>query len=161
MTGARIRLIVTLALFAGWLAWLAVAVYQARHDPNRVPVVSRAQLLAANVLVVAEVRMDPEDGLPASMATVAQVIRGNSISTDQPIPVLNLKSSLPSGAEHFPGAGTYLLPLYFDGSTYRIAGLPLSPGYEQPASGARPRIYPWNSRVEEQLRDLGYFPSES
>lgn len=154
MSVARIRLLVAFALFAGWLGWLAVAVYEARHDPARVPVVSRAQLLAANVIVVADVGVDAEDGLPSPTATVSSVVRG-PVSPNTSINVLNLKSALPSGADRFPGAGKYLLPLVADGKSYRIAGLPRSPGYE-PAQAARPRIYVWNDRIETQVNRLGF-----
>ena len=155
MTFARIRLVVAVAMFVGWLGWLAAAVYEARHAPDRAALLSRSQLLAADTLVVAEVGIDPDDGLPATSAAVSEVARGASAKPGDTITVLNLKSALPPGAEHFPGAGKYLLPLVSDGKTYRIAGLARSPGYE-PTAGPRPRVYPWTDDTRAQLRGLGY-----
>jgi hypothetical protein len=47
-----------------------------------------------------------------------------------------------------------LLPLVaLTNGSYRVAGLPRSPGYEA-ATPERPVIYPWTEDVQKQLRTL-------
>ena len=48
MTGARIRLVLAVAVYLGWLGWLGAAVYHAAYRPDRPAVLSRAQLTAAS-----------------------------------------------------------------------------------------------------------------
>ena len=152
MIFARLRFIVALLAFLGWLGWLAVAVAQ----KGKAVVVSRAQLTAATQLLVAEVTVG-NDGLPNSMATVSETIRGEPIPPGTAIEVLNLPSAMPPGAKGSVNAGRYLLPVIGDGRTYRIAGLPRSPGYEA-SDPALPAIYVWNNDTQAQLRKLGLIP---
>jgi hypothetical protein len=148
MSFARVRLVIAAVAFIGWLTWLGFAVMQR----GTVPLVSRGQITGATYLVVAEVTRGG-DGLPAPTAKVTEVLRG-AIPAGE-IEVLNLPSARAPGAEDSPEGGLYLLPLTGDGKTYRIAGLPRSPGYE-PATPARPVIYPWeNDDVRKQLAGLG------
>jgi hypothetical protein len=71
------------------------------------------------------------------------------------VEVLNLPAAKPPGtADLFPGAGRYLLPLVGDGKTFRVAGLPRSPGYE-PTTPVRPPVYKWDADTQAQLRGLG------
>jgi hypothetical protein len=151
MTFARIRLVIAAALFLGWIGWLAYAVSQ----KGKAAVLSRAQLTAAD-LVVGDVTIGA-DGLPNTTVKVAQVIRGEGVQSGQTIDVLNLRAAMPPGANGFPGDGQYLLPLVGDGKTYRVAGLPRSPGYTPPQP-ERPVIYPWNGDTQTQLRELGLLP---
>ena len=148
MSRARLRLVIAGTLFVSWLAWLGYAVSQR----NNAPVVSRAQLTAATHLLVAEVSVGP-DGLPTSTVKVIEVLRGENVDLTQPVEVLNLPSAMPPGANGFPGAGTYLLPVISDGRTFRVAGLPRSPGYEA-VTPARPTIYLWNDDIRAQLKGL-------
>jgi hypothetical protein len=61
------------------------------------------------------------------------------------IKVVNL-----SGCEGFTGPGLYILPLVKDkGDEYKVAGIPLSPGFNPLSS--KPRIYP---KSPETLREL-------
>jgi hypothetical protein len=152
MSRARLRLVIAAALFVGWLAWLGYAVSQR----NNAPVVSRAQLTAATHLLVAEVSVG-EDGLPTPTVKVIEVLRGENVDKAQPIQVMNLPAAMPPGANGFPGAGTYLIPVIGDGLTFRVAGLPRSPGYE-PVSPARPTIYLWNDATRAQLKGLEVVP---
>ncbi len=145
MTFARLRFAVALLAFVAWLSWLAVAVAQKGN-----PVLSRAQLLNATHLVYAEVSVG-DDGLPKPTATVVEVARGDGVSGN--ITVLNLPKALPSGAKSFPGPGLYLLPLGGDGKTFRVVGLPRSPGYEA-ADPVRPVIYPATDATRVQLQRL-------
>ena len=145
MTVARARFAIALLAFVAWLGWLAVAVAK-KGDP----VLSRAQLLNATHLVYAEVTVG-DDGLPNPTATVVEVARGGQLSGE--IAVLNLPKALPAGAKSFPGPGVYLLPLGGDGKTFRVVGLPRSPGYDA-ADPVRPVIYPATDATRSQLRRL-------
>ena len=152
MTGARIRLVVAAALFLGWIGWLGYAVSQ----KGRSPVLSRAQLTAATHLVVADVAADAE-GLPAPAVKVVEVLKGDGPAKGGTIEVMRLASAMPPGAAGFPGPGQYLLPLVGDGKTYRVAGLPRSPGYEA-TTPERPQIYVWDDETRAQLHGLGLMP---
>ena len=142
---ARARFAVALIAFVAWLGWLAVAVAK-KGDP----VLSRAQLLNATHLVYAEVTVG-DDGLPRATATVVEVVRGTALAGE--IGVLNLPTALPAGAKSFPGPGVYLLPLGGDGKTFRVVGLPRSPGYDA-ADPVRPVIYPATAATRVQLDRL-------
>jgi hypothetical protein len=152
MSFARVRLYLALALFFGWLCWLAVAVY---YNTYRKPdLVSRAQLTEAVVLVVADVGTDDE-GQPKPMVTVVTRLSKGGPADGEEVVVENLPSAQPPGRP-FPGGGRYLLPLVPSGvKAFRIAGLPRSPGYPS-AQTVRPIVYPWDDAVQAQLRKLGY-----
>jgi hypothetical protein len=154
MSGRRLLLLLAAAAYLGWLGWLAVAVYDGRSAPT--PVVSRAQLTAATHLLVADVEVGPE-GYPAGAVKVTKVLRGEGLTPGAQVEVLGLGSALPPGAEKFPGAGAYLIPAVGDGRSFRVAGMPRSPGYE-PLPLARPTIYRWDADTEAQLRGLGLIP---
>lgn len=149
MTFARLRLVFFAALFFGWLAWLGSAVL----SRGAVTIVSRAQLTGATDLVVAEVKTAP-DGLPDPAAAVVETLRGKLPAG--PVEVTNLPAAQPPGGDGFPGADKYLLALVpnGDGKTYRVSGLPRSPGYE-PATPERPVIYRWTDDLRKQLAALG------
>jgi hypothetical protein len=154
MSIARVRLVLALLAFGGWLTWLAVAV----ADKDSVERVSRAQLIEARYLVVAEVDM-ADDGRPVPKIRVLKTLAESSLKPEQQIEVVNLPAAmLPS--RDFPGKGVYFLPLVPDevGMRFRIAGLPRSPGYERAAYPERPIIYPWDEKVQTQLRTIGYQP---
>ena len=156
MTFARIRLVVAAALFLGWLGYLGYAVSR----KGTVQIVSRAQLTAASVLVVAKIESSP-DGTPSSLATVVQVLGDPTDKPSGAIEVLNLPSAatpLPVvGESRVPPAGEYLIPLVKAGEkAYRIAGLPKSPGLEA-VTPDRPLVYPWADDVRAQLRTLGLY----
>lgn len=155
MSVGRLLLIAATAAYLGWLGWLGYAVYVARWT-DKPPVVSRAQLVAATHLVVADVAAGP-DGLPAAVVTVGEVIRGSGLSPGESIHVLNLPAAVPPGVGAILEPGKYLLPLVGDGKTFRVAGLPRSPGYE-PAAPVRPAIYRWDAGTQAQLRTLGLVP---
>ncbi|MGL6095270.1 MAG: hypothetical protein ACRC7O_05655 [Fimbriiglobus sp.] len=150
MTFARIRVVVAAAAFLGWLGWLGFAVTQR----GSVPLVSVGQLTGATHVVVAEVAADGT--LPASTATVKHVLRGAGLIAGDTIPVPNLPAAQPP-IGGFPGHGEYLLALTSDGRTFRVAGLPASPGYE-PSTAARPVIYPWTDDIRRQTATIGLAP---
>ena len=156
MTRARLLFVLALVAFLGWLGWLGYAVYAARYAPDKPVVLSRAQLTAATHLIVADVTV-AGDGLPAPIARVVEVVKGDGVAAGTEVEVLNLPSAKPPGTGGFPGAGRYLLPVVGDGKTFRVAGLPRSPGYE-PTPIERPPVYLWNDDTQAQLRGLGVVP---
>lgn len=147
MSFARARLIVAAAAYLGWMAWLGYAVL----GRGTVPLVSRAQITGASLLVVAELSSG-QDNLPQPTAKVVEVLRGEGPTAGEDVEVTNLPASKPPDRQHFPGGGAYLLPLTpnGDGKTYRVAGLPRSPGYEA-TTPERPVIYPWTDDVRKQV----------
>lgn len=154
MSFARLRLGVALAAFVGWLAWLAVAV----SYKGTVQVVSRAQLLAATHVVVAEVTT-ADDGRPDAEVTITEVLRAPA--DDKPAGKVRVsglpKAATPlpvAGDSRTPPAGTYLLPLVRAGDGYAVAGLPASPGLDA-RTPDRPVVYPWTDDVKAQLRAQG------
>jgi hypothetical protein len=154
MSFARWRLVIALAAFVGWLSWLGYAVaYNFWRKPD---IVSRAQLTEADVLVVAAVTTD-DAGKPKSQArVVTRLSQGGPVAGDE-IAVDNLPSAQPPG-KAFPGPGEYLIalnPVGADRKSFRIAGLPRSPGYP-PTQFVRPVVYPWTTDVQKQLQSLGY-----
>ncbi len=149
MNRARVRFALALVAFLAWLGWLAVAV----AEKGKHPVVSRAQLAAATHVVVATVTAGPDD-LPATTATVTRTLRGTAIPPGTVLEVFNLSGAQVPGAGTHPAPGEYLIALVSDGRTYRVAGLPRSPGYE-PAEPDRPMVYPWDAATSAQLRALG------
>jgi hypothetical protein len=156
MTRSRFLFVLSLAAFLGWLWWLGYAVYAARYAPDRPAILSRAQLTAATHLIVADVTV-AEDGLPNPVVKAVEVVQGNGVAAGTEVEVLNLPAAKPPGPGGFPGAGQYLLPVVGDGKTFRVAGLPRSPGYE-PTPVERPQIYPWTADTQAQLRGLGVVP---
>ena len=165
MSFARARLILAALLFFGWLSWLGYAV----SKNGKVPVVSRAQLTAATHLVVAEVKAGG-DGLPEPSARVVEVIRiptpigtvptTTPVAVDSKIYITNLQEAQTPDATGFPGPGLYFMALTKDDhDTFRIAGMPRSPGYEaqEPTrkNGPGPIVYPWSDAFKAQLRGLG------
>ena len=149
---ARIRLGVAIVLFLSWLGWLALAV----AEKGKTPVVSRAQLAGANLVVLGRVDADPEDpSAPGTTVQVTSVLSGDPTVAGKTLSVMNLRSASPPGASGFPGTGDYVLALVSDGKTFRVAGLPRSPGYGE-AMPPRPVIYRWTPAMEAQMKGLGY-----
>lgn len=150
MTFARLRLAVAALAFVGWLSWLAVAVWQ-KDVPDKV---SRAQLTAADTIVVADVTAG-NDGLPQLKVKVTHVLSGKGPKVGDEIVVTNLLSAVVPG-KGFPGRDQYLLALTDKHGEYQIAGLPRSPGYEEQPNPTSLGIYPWTPAVQSQLRSLKY-----
>src|SRR5262249_39917204 len=129
-------LIVSVALFVIWLACLGRQALEYRQEPI---IVSRAQLLAAQYDVAADLTTGA-DGNPATVATVKDVlfaVDANGPKTGQGIDIANLNA-----CAGFVGPGSYVLPLAKHGQTYYVAAHPLDPG------GVRmfaPTIYPFTN----------------
>lgn len=135
----RIRTAGIALAFLAWLSWLGVQAFLR----GRFPVVSHAQLLMADIDVVARVEAGA-DGRPVAEVVVTQVqwpesrrrLAGQSIS------VAGL-----STAAGFVGAGEYLIPVVVtaDGS-YRVA-------VPEAATGQVAWIYPATPVVLAQQAD--------
>jgi hypothetical protein len=144
------RLVLTVALFIGWLGYLAYQVATRPVLPDGTPLVlSRPQLLASELDVIAEV--DDTSG----EATVVEVLyppEGAPVKADDKIQVANIADCVPSSRSERPpsrpvwsGPGKYLLPLRTapDRKKYEVAAIPPSPGfYTSPAVEPPVRIYP-------------------
>jgi hypothetical protein len=151
MTGARVRLILTSVAFVAWLCWLGVAVAQ----KGRVQIISRAQLTAATLLVVAEIQL-ADDGTPRPQVAVVETLEGQAPATLEVVNLPAAATPLPgANGSRTPTAGRYFLPLVKTESGYRLAGLPRSPGGYEAVTPDRPLVYPWQANVQEQLRGLG------
>jgi hypothetical protein len=149
MTSGRVRLLVAVVLFAGWIGWLAYTTL----EKDRGPVVSRAQAAAAPYPVWAEVKAGT-DGLPEGRVKVESLIADKGPAAGTEAEVTNLIGSDGKAVAGFVGAGKYLLLLTPDRTDgrYRVADeLQRSPGYD--VSG-RPTIYPWSREVEAQAKAL-------
>ncbi len=140
----RARLMIAAALFVGWLGWLGVTAL----TKSRAPVVSRTQAAAAAVVVVAELTAG-EEGAPAKVVTVVESLTPGAPVGE--IVVLNLPES-----RGFTGSGRYLLLLNKDtlegGPSYRLAGLPPSPGMPDLTRVGPWIIYPWSDETADDLR---------
>jgi hypothetical protein len=125
MRFAKARLVVTILVLFAWVAYIA---YQAMAY-GRFPVVSHAQLLISTVDLVADLTADDE-GRPQRNVNVVEVIwpAGRKDLAGQELTVANLTDLAIQG---FSGPGRYVLPLVAgEHGTYRVAGLPRSPGFE-------------------------------
>ena len=156
MSFARIRLYIAAMLFFGWLAWLGVAVSQ----KGTVQIISSAQLTAATHVVVGTVTLDAS-GRADPKVQIREVFR--SLDADKIQGVITIErvdkcvTPLPVNGSRDLAAGDYLFLLIKDGSTFRVAGLPRSPGVEA-SMPERPIAYPWTDDVKAQLRKWKLLP---
>jgi hypothetical protein len=138
---ARMRLVLAIVLFAGWIGWLAYLVIVTRDSV----VLSRPQFLVSTLDVVADI--DSREGNPPPI-TVREV-HWPTESRDlagKTIPVENL-----ADCKGWTGPGSYIVPLITSGKeSYRVAPLPRSPGFEPD----QPVIYPATPQTLEQLQGI-------
>jgi hypothetical protein len=151
MTGAKLRLALAATAFFAWIGVLAWTV----AGNGKLPVLSKAQLTAAQSLIVADVTLDGQ-GLPADAVTVTSTVRGKTVTGK--VSISNLPQAIAAGSYKTPAAGPHLIPVVPVGDTLlAIAGLPPSPGMNVPQP-PRPIIYPWTDEVKKQLAGLGIGP---
>ena len=155
-TAAKVRLGVAAFLLFSWLSWLAYLAITA----TRPIVLSRPQFLVSTLDVIAD--LGEADGHANSEVKIYQVHwppSGQAGLVDKTITVTNLSRSSATGGWTFPdgwkGPGQYILPLVVNGDNYRVAAVPLSPGYE-PAhpQDLPPRIYPVTPETLHQLEEI-------
>jgi hypothetical protein len=150
MRRSPVALGISLVLFIGWVGFLG---YLATKN-RRPVVVSRAQLMSAQWVVVAEVVVG-DKGKPSEETQVVAVIRGgdDAPAAGTRIRVVNLFM-----AQGFSQPGAYLLLLVPAGEgRFRIADAPRSPGYTP--GWLSPRIYPWGEQLRRQLTEPASNPA--
>lgn len=161
MRWRRAWAVTTGLLFVAWLGYLGYLAATAAHPI----VLSRPQLLASKLDVIAEVPGDGQGG-PGTRAVVRAVHwpAGRDDLVGKEIVVSNLPQAVrrdQSGsvvvtepkADKWTGPGEYILPLVRGADdAYEIALVPLSPGYD----GWRqtPRIYPLTDETRRQLDSI-------
>lgn len=141
----RVRLLIVWGLFAAWVGWLGWQSW--RH--RQFPVVSRAQLLSADLVVVAELASDRE-GRANSDAKLVTVSWTRKEMPDLKPGVILPIANLP-GSVGFRESGFYVLPLTGSGP-FRVADMPRSPLLD--AGRFKPQIYPDGPEVRAQVRDF-------
>jgi hypothetical protein len=149
MTRSRILLVVTAALFAGWIGWLAHLALTEGRVPltdQKPDILSRAQFLVSETDVIAHVDT-LEQPITVEEVHFDKSKKGEDL-VGKSLEVLDL-----ARATGWTGPGSYILPLVpIKGNRYRVAGVPRSPGYPggQTAPGSA-RIYPLTADSREQL----------
>jgi hypothetical protein len=155
----RLRLIIALALFLGWMGYLGYAAI----TKSRSPVVSHIQAAAATFGIVADVNTD-QDGKPSKKVRIIEVLyaqpAGGTLAAGTECEVMNLQD-----VRGFEGKGQYLLLLVPDQDSSRNPGDPgplpryklveqqRSPGSFVTEEG-KPEIYRWNDDVRKQYEKL-------
>jgi hypothetical protein len=148
----RLIFVVVLAvLFLSWIGYLAVLAYTSRHTV----VLSRQQLLAADLVVVAQVESLEKP------VTVSEVVWPKTPETEvfvgANLPLANLKA----GQADWAGPGLYLVPLVAKKTgaeaKFEVAlPSPRMPGYDPDFDQGRksthpPRIYPATPETRAQV----------
>jgi hypothetical protein len=142
MTFPKARLVVSAALFVGWLGFL---LYLVIDSPS--VILSRPQFLQAQLIVVAEVG----GGQPEPIV-VKEVLWSNDPVGDAKL--VNQHVRIPGIAEWrrkdgYEGSGQYLLPLIRTApGSYQVAALP------NMAQAPEIRVYPWTPRLREQVEAI-------
>ncbi|HEY7425114.1 MAG TPA: hypothetical protein VH682_12865 [Gemmataceae bacterium] len=166
------RLLVTIALFAGWLGYLGYLVLCRPHTPGglvgafdgRSLTLSRPQFLKSTVDVVA--RVDDKDGENVIVEEVLYPQEKTPVKAGDKIKVTNIPlpdsttPELETPADDWTGPGMYILPLQSDPrkskDTFEVAPTPPSPGYRLRLTGATgpPRIYPATPEMLAEYRQI-------
>jgi hypothetical protein len=145
MTSAKTRkvlLVLASLAFGAWITYLIVLAIISR----RPVVLSRPQLLVADVVVIARVE-DREAG-KGKVVRIVWAKEKTNLTADQEIAVANLSSST-----GWTTAEEYILPLTVEGGIYMVTRLPRTPGYARSPTDAA-RIYPLTPQTERQLEEL-------
>jgi hypothetical protein len=135
-------LAVAAGLFAVWIGYLAYLALTA----SRPVVLSRPQFAVADLWLVAQV--DTLDG-PATVREVVYAAPPVRATAPKPGTAIEVKN-LADCRDEWKGPGAYILPLTVDGSTYRVAFIPESPGFR----AAPPRIYPATPETLQQASEM-------
>src|SRR5215469_14337409 len=170
------RLLVTIALFAGWLGYLGYLVLCRPHAPaglrgafeGQPLTLSRPQFLVSAVDVVA--RVDDEDGENVTVEEVLHPKEKAPVKAGDKIKVTNILRCRPlpdpttpeqeTPPNDWTGPGTYILPLQRkDKDTFEVVPTPPSPGYPREPHGRAgaagpPRIYPATPEMLAEYRQI-------
>jgi hypothetical protein len=148
----KARFYVAAGLFLAWLGWLIYLVTQTRHPI----ILSRPQFLVADLYVTA--RVSAKDGKPAAEVTIDKTLWARDDKDRLPPGTQATVENLPKCAEAeqgWDGEGLYVLPLIKSEAKdrYRIAQIPLSPGFAADAAH-RLRIYRATDEVLRQVDEI-------
>lgn len=134
-----VRLALAAAAFAGWIGYLGYLVAERPRTPEGQPLVlSRAQLMASDVDVIAHVNS------PDEPVRLVEVLRAGpqALAVGQELRVEHLGRAqaraagpeAPDPPKDFTGPGEYLIPLTYhaDTQSYSVAQVPPSPGFMPP-----------------------------
>ncbi|HTU18963.1 MAG TPA: hypothetical protein VMG10_12960 [Gemmataceae bacterium] len=170
------RLILTVALFLGWLGYLGYLVVCRPHTPGglrgafegRPLTLSRPQMLVSTLDVVAEVSGDKGEKVVVKEVLFpnpsdAPVKKGETIHVElidqcHPLPDPLAKDANPP--PDYTGPGDYLLPLQAVGSKedrrFQVVPTPPSPGFFSAphVSVGPPRIYPATDEMLAEYRSI-------
>jgi hypothetical protein len=169
------RLVLTAALFIGWLSYLGYLVLCRPHTPGglggaltgRPITLCRPQFLVSMLDLVAQVNDDKGEDVvveevlfPQKNAPVQPAARIHVEDIDKCRPLRDAEAKDREKATDFNGPGRYLLPLRVIENKgekhYRVVPTPPSPGYP-PLHGASvgpPRIYPANMKTLAEYREI-------
>jgi hypothetical protein len=163
MKPAVIRLVLTAALFAGWLGYLGFQVATLPATAAGQPLIlSRPQILSSEIDVIADV---PDKSgkativevlYPADALKAGDVIQVTNIGECAPPPTRGADGPLPP--LDWQGPGRYLLPLrrHPDGKKYEVAPIPPSPGFFLLGAVDPPsRLYPDTPETRAQYHRIG------
>jgi hypothetical protein len=150
MRSAKLWLLLTIALFAAWIGFLAFQAYNLRREEEagggQPIVLSRPQFLVADLVVIAEV--GPDKPAEARIKEVRWARRGDAKQWEgYTIHLDNLPRS-----RGLDGPGEYIVPLSNVREPFRVTVPPPSPGF--PFDEDAPRVYRHNPFTEEQLAQL-------
>lgn len=153
MKSAKLRLALAFGLFAVWITWLG---YLALPSTTPREVLSHAQFLVSQVDAIARVETDDNGNLNP-------VVRIEAVSwppeqakdlVGQTVRITNLyrmtdRDPITGRLVHqgWNGPGSYIFALQPDGTDYRIAPVPRSPGYDRMSL----RIYAATPQNRQQL----------
>jgi hypothetical protein len=153
------RLVLMIALFAGWLGYLGYLIGSRPIANGRSLVLSRPQLLVSTLDVVARV-----DDLrqPVKIEEILYPSDAKGIHVGDQIEVANLDKCRPTMEGNqgelpdWAGPGLYLLPLQstLQDHKYVVAPTPPSPGYPPGNLRATPRIYQCTPQVRAEYREI-------
>ncbi len=157
MVFPRARLAVSALLFVAWISFLFYLVLITRDTI----VVSRPQILVADLLVVAQLHQG-ENGKPATGAVVERVLwPGTEKDLKEKSTILLEELQDIGEPQGWRGPGSYVLPLRRKGSEqeprYELTPLPQLPPLAHPRWAVAPRIYPATKEVLRQLHEIKQF----
>lgn len=169
------RLIVTAALFLGWLGYLTYLVVCRPHTPGdlrgafegRPLTLSRPQLLVSTLDVIAEVSGDKGEKVVVKEVLFpkenAPVKTGDTIHVegiDRCRPVSDPLAKEINPPPDYTGPGDYLLPLQAvdpnDPHRFEVVPTPPSPGFplSQGVNVGQPRIYPASKEMLAEYMEI-------
>ena len=133
MVFPKARLVVSAALFVGWIGFLAVLVAVTR-DPV---ILSRPQILVSNLCVLAKIDERGGQAAPSVLVTKVPWSADDDKSLETQTLTLSDLADL-ERAQGWAGAGEYLLPLtkrqLGNNAVYELTPIPAMPGFQPTVS---------------------------